>query len=531
MESRDLSRRKVVSGHFPECGAIFMSNRSTLKECFEKRLLGLPESQSGFVSRVKAGMILFLFETEERKLYGVFEAVSDGGMDIVPQAYASSGRWFPAQVKFTSIWHCDPLSEDLFRDAIRDNYFTTHRFNFGLSMDQVQSLLWIFSSRKLQIPKSLHHNKRKNREQGCKYKKGEVNKVGFGKIETLGWWKGTCEEPEMERHLSSDFCRTSASIPSDVDAYDPDHPGFLHSDNSEVHSVSGHELQELLALQEKKDNSHSSTEDTEDFIPLFSPDHSDVEEEEGFDFNECSADKQIELGIFAGDKVSFIPVPQLPPPRPISSNDRYNPMKMDHPFASPPGSPCDTLDDSSASLPLSGASNLQSNDGNDDLRSLLTKGMYADKAKKKTSVFSRLNFSSKNSSSKNQNAASGKKLMNHTSRLKQRSHDECDKVEKVTLQKHEVEDCNVDKRTSVFMRLTRTSYAQEVHCMTTVKERIRGSKTSKKKIKFSEWEYNDNVGRSQEMLADGFQADISVPEILEKLWHRHANRREYCGKI
>lgn len=98
MESRKLSRRKEVSGCFPEFGAIFMSNRSTLQECFQKRLLGLPNAQSGFVRRVKAGMTLFLFEFEERKLFGVFEAISDGGMNIDPQAYVSTGKSFPAQV-------------------------------------------------------------------------------------------------------------------------------------------------------------------------------------------------------------------------------------------------------------------------------------------------------------------------------------------------------------------------------------------------------------------------------------------------
>ncbi|MQM10526.1 hypothetical protein Taro_043421 [Colocasia esculenta] len=34
---------------------------------------------------------------EERKLYGVFEATSDGAMDIVPMAFSSSGKLFSAQ--------------------------------------------------------------------------------------------------------------------------------------------------------------------------------------------------------------------------------------------------------------------------------------------------------------------------------------------------------------------------------------------------------------------------------------------------
>lgn len=42
------------------------------------------------------------------------------------------------QVQFTTIWHCHPLCEDEFRDAIKENYFTSKKFNFGLSRNQVQ---------------------------------------------------------------------------------------------------------------------------------------------------------------------------------------------------------------------------------------------------------------------------------------------------------------------------------------------------------------------------------------------------------
>jgi len=118
MDAGDLCKNKE-SGFLPEHGAIFMSNRSTLKECFERNLFGLPVNFSDFVKNVKAGMILFLFEFEERKLHGVFEAITDGSMNIAPRAYVSSGKQFPAQVviftfilrlpyfnfKFPQIWH------------------------------------------------------------------------------------------------------------------------------------------------------------------------------------------------------------------------------------------------------------------------------------------------------------------------------------------------------------------------------------------------------------------------------------------
>lgn len=87
-----------VPGCVPEFGAIFMSNKATKKECFRRKLLGLPSSQANFVRRVKAGMLLFLFEFERRELHGVFQASSNGAMNIVPDAYCSSGKQFPAQV-------------------------------------------------------------------------------------------------------------------------------------------------------------------------------------------------------------------------------------------------------------------------------------------------------------------------------------------------------------------------------------------------------------------------------------------------
>ncbi|KAK9268122.1 hypothetical protein L1049_010562 [Liquidambar formosana] len=146
----DLDRdQNNVPGRVPNFGAIFMSNSATKRECLRRKLFGLPSSQAYFVKQVKAGMVLFLFEFERRELYGVFQACSDGAMNIVPHAFSSSGKQFPAQVKFTTIWYCSPLSEPEFHGAIKDNYFSANKFNFGLSADQVRQLLLLFSSRKL----------------------------------------------------------------------------------------------------------------------------------------------------------------------------------------------------------------------------------------------------------------------------------------------------------------------------------------------------------------------------------------------
>ncbi|XP_057971762.1 uncharacterized protein LOC131160294 [Malania oleifera] len=137
-------------GKVPEFGAIFMSNTATKRECFRRKIFGLPSSQACFVKQVKAGMVLFLFEFEKRQLYGVFQACSDGAINIVPHAYRSSGKQFPAQVQFSTIWYCNPLPENEFRAVIEDNYYASNKFNFGLSKYQVHKLLSLFRSRKLE---------------------------------------------------------------------------------------------------------------------------------------------------------------------------------------------------------------------------------------------------------------------------------------------------------------------------------------------------------------------------------------------
>ncbi|KAK8524669.1 hypothetical protein V6N12_029527 [Hibiscus sabdariffa] len=126
-----------------------MSDNATKKECLRRKVFALPSSQSHFVKQVKAGMILFLFEFERRELHGVFRACSDDAMNILPYAFSSSGKQFPAQVKITPMWYCRPLSENEFRDAIRENYFSKTKFNFGLSEDQVRRLLSLFSLKRM----------------------------------------------------------------------------------------------------------------------------------------------------------------------------------------------------------------------------------------------------------------------------------------------------------------------------------------------------------------------------------------------
>lgn len=88
-----------AAGKEPDFGAIFMTNSGTKRECFRRRVFGLPSSAIQFVEKVKAGMILFLFDYEKRQLHGVFRAACDGAINIEPNAFTSSGSHYPAQVR------------------------------------------------------------------------------------------------------------------------------------------------------------------------------------------------------------------------------------------------------------------------------------------------------------------------------------------------------------------------------------------------------------------------------------------------
>ncbi|KAL5713891.1 hypothetical protein ACHQM5_015926 [Ranunculus cassubicifolius] len=197
-----VDREKSIGGHdSPFYGAIFMANRSTKKECLERQLFGLPPPQVSFVKNVKRGMVLFLFEYEERKLYGVFQAISDGAVNISPRAFGSSGKQFPAQIRFKPIWNCKPLSEHDYRDDIRGNYYTTNKFNLGLSKYQVSKLLRLFDSRRIKIQKidsPVPNRKYIDRPVNSDY-------CRVGKVVTGGSDKNITKRKSLGDHMVSSF--------------------------------------------------------------------------------------------------------------------------------------------------------------------------------------------------------------------------------------------------------------------------------------------------------------------------------------
>lgn len=129
-------------------GLIFMCNSKTKEDCFRHHVFGLPKSQKGLVEKVTNGMKLFLYDFDLRLMYGIYRAKGRGGLDLEPNAFKSSERPFPAQVRFVIHRDCVPLPEDKFKVAIKENYYgkSKRKFKFELNGEQVKKLFRLFQS-------------------------------------------------------------------------------------------------------------------------------------------------------------------------------------------------------------------------------------------------------------------------------------------------------------------------------------------------------------------------------------------------
>ncbi|XP_062115743.1 uncharacterized protein LOC133829918 [Humulus lupulus] len=368
-------KKKNFGGEFPDYGAIFMSNRATLHECLRSKLFGLPNSYSHFVKQVRSGMILFLFEYEERRLHGVFQACSDGEMNIVTYAYKkASGRLFPAQVRFIRIWDCYPLGESEFRDAIEDNYYETYKFNFGLSQYQVNRLLWLFNSKKMVVGTSKILSCRRKREPDYEFEDGEVEteRSPFRKTLSSGTSVVICNESESSPlDYTANVCGSSLSQ-SQVSELSCNSGGCRAASN-DIGSGSETIISEKESESLEESSKDVGTDDLGDFIPLSSPDNSEC-------VVDCVSNDQTE---FASSLKQFFPLALL-------NTEDLGKKNIDVEFAAPrlDGLPLDALP-----CPSPRTGDCPSNEGTRNL--LDVKPLYSDAQEKRSSVFSRLNFSSK----------------------------------------------------------------------------------------------------------------------------------------
>jgi len=127
-EAEEKKEERALNGY------VFLCNNRTERECLERKLFGSPKSEWNRVSQVREGDILFLLNYQSNRLHGVFEAVSDGKMDIEP--YAFDGR-FPAQVQVTRKMRCTPLDETALLPLIKRGWIRVSRRGILLFPDRL----------------------------------------------------------------------------------------------------------------------------------------------------------------------------------------------------------------------------------------------------------------------------------------------------------------------------------------------------------------------------------------------------------
>merc|ERR1711915_975302 len=125
-------------------GLIFMCNSKTKEDCFRYRVFGLPKAHKELVEKVTNGMRLFLYDFNLRLMYGIYKAAGKGGYELEPEAFKTSKKPFPAQVRFRIQKECLPLPEEKFKAAIKDNYYGKNKFKFQLNAEQVKKLSQLF---------------------------------------------------------------------------------------------------------------------------------------------------------------------------------------------------------------------------------------------------------------------------------------------------------------------------------------------------------------------------------------------------
>ncbi|KAM3700578.1 hypothetical protein ACJW31_05G109500 [Castanea mollissima] len=145
--NRSTTARNLRKSHLG--GVIFGCKNSTMKECLSNQLFGLPGQHFSYVKKIDPGLPLFLFNYSDRRLHGIFEAASNGQMNINPYGWTTDGSErtsYPAQVQICVRLRCQPLLENQFKPIISDNYYSQNHFWYELDHAQASRLMSLLSS-------------------------------------------------------------------------------------------------------------------------------------------------------------------------------------------------------------------------------------------------------------------------------------------------------------------------------------------------------------------------------------------------
>ncbi|KAI3830701.1 hypothetical protein MKX03_009902 [Papaver bracteatum] len=150
-------------------GVILGCTRHTMNECLTNKIFGLPAFHILYIKKIKPGLPLFLFNYSDRKMHGIFEAASNGEMNINPYGWSEDGKEptkYPAQVRISVRKQCKSLLEDQYKPVLIDNYYTEHHFWFELDRTQTGNLVSLFESLHIDKPKlASNHDKQVESER------------------------------------------------------------------------------------------------------------------------------------------------------------------------------------------------------------------------------------------------------------------------------------------------------------------------------------------------------------------------------
>lgn len=107
---------KVYLSTFMVNGFIFRCNEKTFQECLDRNLFGELEDYLPLIKQLEVGSSLFLYNTSNWNLYGIFEAVGKGQKYI--EASAWGGR-FPAQIRVKVIDKVESIHIDKAKSILK----------------------------------------------------------------------------------------------------------------------------------------------------------------------------------------------------------------------------------------------------------------------------------------------------------------------------------------------------------------------------------------------------------------------------